>query len=188
MTGRARTHAGAAARRSNDYRPENGPLHLLSPICTEPGRRPAPPPSPAPERPGHNAVVTRTLACAWPSLNGAPTVAAHATATRPCSSNPGRRRPVTAGPGERQRRALASRRGSGRRQAPRRLSQPRQRRAAGVADHNAGLSRACRCALLARSGSLIKSGPTPAFVLARVCAPAAQAWLPVSERGSQRPS
>jgi hypothetical protein len=26
----------------------------------------------------------------------------------------------------------------------------------------------------------MKSGPTPAFVLARVCAPAAQAWLPVS--------
>jgi hypothetical protein len=26
----------------------------------------------------------------------------------------------------------------------------------------------------------MKSGPTPAFVLARVCAAAAQAWLPVS--------
>ena len=38
--------------------------------------------------------------------------------------------------------------------------------------------------LEARSGSLMKSGPTPAFVLARVCAPAAQAWLPVSAGGS----
>jgi hypothetical protein len=38
--------------------------------------------------------------------------------------------------------------------------------------------------LVARSGSLMKSGPTPAFVLARVCAPAAQAWLPVSAGSS----
>ena len=30
----------------------------------------------------------------------------------------------------------------------------------------------------------MKSGPTPAFVLARVCAPAWQAWLPVSDSGS----
>jgi hypothetical protein len=30
----------------------------------------------------------------------------------------------------------------------------------------------------------MKSDPTPAFVLARVCAPVAQAWLPVSESGS----
>jgi hypothetical protein len=29
----------------------------------------------------------------------------------------------------------------------------------------------------------MKSGPTPAFVLARVCAPAWQAWLPVSDTG-----
>ena len=95
MTDRARTHADAAERRSHDYRAQNGPHRPPSPICTAAGRRPAPTPSPAPERPGHNAVVTRTLACAWPSLNGAPTVAAHATAARPC----GRRRPVTAGPG-----------------------------------------------------------------------------------------
>lgn len=27
----------------------------------------------------------------------------------------------------------------------------------------------------------MRSGATPAFVLARVCAPAAQAWLPVSD-------
>ena len=83
MTGRARTHADAAARRSHDYRPQNGPHRRPSPICTAAGRRPAPTPSPTPEHPGHNAVVTRTLACAWPSLNGAPTVAAHATAARP---------------------------------------------------------------------------------------------------------
>ena len=29
MTGRARTHAGAAAKRSNEYRPENGPRRPL---------------------------------------------------------------------------------------------------------------------------------------------------------------
>ena len=62
-TGRAPTHAGAAAKRSNDYRPES-PRRPRSPICTGPGRRPAPTPSAAPERPGHNAVDTRTLACA----------------------------------------------------------------------------------------------------------------------------
>ena len=62
MTGRARTHAGAAAKRSNDYTPQNGPHRPPSPICTAAGRRPAPTPSSAPERPGHNAVVTRILA------------------------------------------------------------------------------------------------------------------------------
>jgi hypothetical protein len=30
----------------------------------------------------------------------------------------------------------------------------------------------------------MKSGPTPAFVLARVCAPAAQAWLPVCRQAA----
>ena len=33
----------------------------------------------------------------------------------------------------------------------------------------------------------MKSGPAPAFVLARVCAPAAQARLPVSDTGSAQP-
>ena len=61
-TGRARTHAGAAAKRSNDYTRQNGPHRPPSPICTAAGRRPAPTPSAATERPGHNAVVTRTLA------------------------------------------------------------------------------------------------------------------------------
>ena len=70
MTGRKRTHAGAAAKRSNDYRPQNGPHRPPSPICTAAGRRPAPTPSAAPERPGHNAVETGTLACAWSSVNG----------------------------------------------------------------------------------------------------------------------
>ena len=90
------------------------------------GRRPSPTPSAAPERSGVNAVDIRTRACAWPSVNGS----AEGRRERFCHSSlqqqPGRRRPVTAGPGKRQRRALASRRGSGRRQAPRRLSQPRQ--------------------------------------------------------------
>ena len=88
MTGRARTHAGAAAKRSNDYRPENGPRRPPSSICTGAGRRPSPTPSAAPERPGHNAVEIRMRACAWPSVNGAPKVAANATAIRLCSSDP----------------------------------------------------------------------------------------------------
>ena len=93
-TGRARTHAGAAAKRSNDYKPENGPRRPLSSICTGPGRRPAPTHSAAPERLGLNTVDTRTLACAWSSVNRAPKIAAtlrpfvsSAAATRP--SGPG---------------------------------------------------------------------------------------------------
>ena len=59
----SRTHARRrGGEGSNEYRPEHGPHRPPSPICTGPGRRPAPTPSPAPERPGHNAVVTRTLA------------------------------------------------------------------------------------------------------------------------------
>ena len=50
----------------------------------------------------------------------------------------------------------------------RRLPQSRQRRAAGVADHDAGPSRAWRCAPLATSTSLVKAGSTPAFMFARV--------------------
>ena len=34
----------------------------------------------------------------------------------------------------------------------------------------------------------MRSGATPAFVLARVCAPAAQAWLPVSASDSGSPA
>ena len=59
--GRARTHAGAAPRRSNDYKPENGPRRPLSSICTRAGRRPSRTPS-APERSGVNAVDIRTRA------------------------------------------------------------------------------------------------------------------------------
>ena len=44
-TGRAPTHGGAAPRRSNDYRPENGPRRPLSSICTGAGRRPSRTPS-----------------------------------------------------------------------------------------------------------------------------------------------
>jgi hypothetical protein len=89
-TGPARTHADAAAKRSNDYRPENGPHRPLSSICTGPGRRPAPTPSAVPQRLGLNAVDTRTLACAWPSVNGAATVAANPTAVRPRQHRPRR--------------------------------------------------------------------------------------------------
>ncbi len=70
MTGRARTHAGAGAKRSNDYRPENGPRRPLSAICTGAGRRPSPTPSAAPERSGVNAVDIRTRAGARPLVNG----------------------------------------------------------------------------------------------------------------------
>jgi hypothetical protein len=61
-TGHARTHAGAAAKRSNDYKPENGPRRPLSSICTRAGRRPSRTPSAAPERSGVNAVDIRTRA------------------------------------------------------------------------------------------------------------------------------
>ena len=61
-SGRARTHAGAAPRRSNDYMPENGPRRPLSSICTRAGRRPSRTPSAAPERSGVNAVDKRTRA------------------------------------------------------------------------------------------------------------------------------
>ena len=33
----------------------------------------------------------------------------------------------------------------------------------------------------------MRSGATPAFVLARVCAPAAQAWLPVPAKRQRKP-
>jgi hypothetical protein len=61
-TGRAPTHAGAAPRRSNDSKPENGPRRPLSSICTRAGRRPSRTPSAAPERSGVNAVDIRTRA------------------------------------------------------------------------------------------------------------------------------
>ena len=50
--GRARTHVGAAATRSNDYMPENGPRRPLSSVCTGLGRRPSATPSAAHERLG----------------------------------------------------------------------------------------------------------------------------------------
>ena len=73
-TGRAPTHAGAAAKRSNDYKPENGQRRPLSSICTGHGRRPSPTPSASPER-FVDALASmpfdiRTRRCAWPSVNG----------------------------------------------------------------------------------------------------------------------
>ena len=50
--GRARTHVGAAAKRSNDYMPENGPRRPPSSVCTGLGRRPSATPSAAHERLG----------------------------------------------------------------------------------------------------------------------------------------
>jgi hypothetical protein len=63
MTGRARTRVGAAARRSNDYKPENGPRRPLSSIFTRAGPRPSPTPSAGPERSGVSAGATGTRAC-----------------------------------------------------------------------------------------------------------------------------
>jgi len=79
----------------------------------------------------------------------------------PKSSVPGARSAsmrVAARLREREPGAFAGCRGSGRQLAHRRLSQSRQRRAAGVADHDAEPSRACRCAPLARTGFLGSSG------------------------------
>ena len=59
-TGRAPTHAGAAPRRSNDYKPENGPRRPPSPTCTGAGRRPSLTPSAAPERSGVIALIPIT--------------------------------------------------------------------------------------------------------------------------------
>ena len=61
-TGRAPTHAGAAAKDSNEYKPENGPRCPPSSICTGAGRRPSRTPSAAPERSEVNAVDIRTRA------------------------------------------------------------------------------------------------------------------------------
>ena len=126
MTGRAPTHAGAAAKRSNDYRSQNGPHRRPSPISTAAGRRPAPTPSPALERPGHNAVVIWTLALRLvicergrrrsphtprpfvsvaAARRSGPVAAASSGATASCACKPPR---------------------IGRRQGHRRLSQPRQ--------------------------------------------------------------
>ncbi len=69
-TGREPTHAGAEAKRSNDYEPENGPRRPPSSSCTGPGRRPSRTPSAAPERSGVNAVDIRTRHGARPPVNG----------------------------------------------------------------------------------------------------------------------
>ena len=66
---RAPTHAGAAAMRSNGYRPQNGPHRRPSPISTAAGRRPAPTPSPARQRPGHMPLLHGPSLCAWSSVN-----------------------------------------------------------------------------------------------------------------------
>ena len=79
----SRTHArrrgGEALKR---LQAGEWPAPSTSPICTGAGRRPAPTPSAAPERPGLNAVVTRTLACAWSSVNGGAEDRRNATAIR----------------------------------------------------------------------------------------------------------
>jgi hypothetical protein len=66
----SRTHARRrAAKRSNDYRPEDGPRRRLWSTCTGAGRRPSPTPSAAPERLGVTAVDIRMRACARRSVN-----------------------------------------------------------------------------------------------------------------------
>ena len=87
MTGRARAHAGAAAKRAR-LQAGNRPHRPPSPICTGPRRRPAPTPSTAPERP--RAVAVKRTGLRIASVNGAPTISANGA-----TSGPG------AGPGER---------------------------------------------------------------------------------------
>ncbi len=82
-TGRAPTHADAAANRSNDYKPENRPRRPLSSICTGAGRRPSPTPSAAPDRSGVNAADIRTRASARPPVNGSAEGPRDASANRP---------------------------------------------------------------------------------------------------------
>jgi hypothetical protein len=82
-TGRAPTHAGAAAKRSNESKPENGPRRPLSSICTGPGRRPWRTPSAAAGRSRVNAVDIRTRAGARPPVTGAATVAVTLLPLRP---------------------------------------------------------------------------------------------------------
>ena len=84
----------------------------------------------------------------------------------PSSSGPGARSALTrvaVRPRERESGELAGCRGSGRQQAHRRLSQSRRKRAAGVADHEAGPSRVWRCSLLAnrRCAAVRRNRPAP---------------------------
>jgi hypothetical protein len=124
------THAGAAAKRSNDYKPENGQRRPRSSICTGPGRRPAATPSTVPERLGLNAVDTRTLAFAWSSVNGAPKISPQTLRPFVCTAAATRASAaVAAGPGERRRRALAS---AADRAASKHIDDSRTRRKAGA--------------------------------------------------------
>ncbi len=123
----APTHAGAAAKRSNDYGPENGRRRPLSRSVRSLGGGPR-----RRLRRRMNARATMPLLhgtslCAWSSVNAGANGAAQAMPfVSVAAARPPARRDCWAR--ERQRRALASRRGSGRRQAPRRRSQPRQSR------------------------------------------------------------
>jgi hypothetical protein len=74
--------------------------------------------------------------------------------------------------------ALAGCRGPGRQQAHRRLPQSRQGRAGAVADHDAGPSRAWRCARLATSATLANDGVKTRIHSRRVCADPSEARLP----------
>ena len=111
--------------------------------------------------------------CAWSSVNagadGRRTRHGHLS----LQQQRGRRLSVTAGPGERQRRVLAGRRGSGRRQAPRRLSQPRQSRAADGAGRP---SAPTTCAPLAMSRFRGSFGQTPDFAIRRSSRIASGDW------------
>ena len=111
---------------------------------------------------------------------------------RSSSSGPGARSALTrvaARPREREPRALAGRRGQASSKHTRRLPQSRQRRAAGVADHNAGPSRAWRCAPLASRRCRRRSSQRPASMPGVVFSPTpgeTPAFVPEGER-DQRP-
>lgn len=90
------------------------------------------------------------------------------------SSGPGARSAstrVAARPREREPGALAGPRGSGRQQAHRQLPQSRQRKAAGVADQNAGPSRAWRRAPLANTRARTQTRPEACFGVVRCFVP-----------------
>ena len=156
-TGRARTHAGAAATQTSTGRRMARTVHRhrsVRQLGGGPRRR-------LRRRLNARAIVPllhprlRLVICERGRRRSPHT-------PRPCVSAAATRASALGdcwAKGKRQRGVLAGRRGSGRRQAPRRLSQARQRRAA----DGAGRPSAPTCAPLATSASLAISAERPAI-------------------------
>ncbi len=160
MTGRARTHAGAAAKRSNDYKPKHGRTVHRHRCVRELGGGPRRRLRRRLNAGASVAVEIRTRACAWPSVNGAPTLTANASQATPARAQ------VSTPPRERQAAALAGHRGSGRWQAPPRLPQPRQSRPARGSRQRAAPPTTLRCPSLAICETTSTTGTPPCFALA----------------------